>query len=53
MSKVTVEQVEFWLGSDCKRKEILEILTDLANGDYHPQVLRTDIVDTCSQHQDK
>ena len=52
MSKITIEQVEFWLGTDCTRSEIIEILADLANGDYDPQVLRTDIVETCSQHQD-
>ena len=52
MAIITIKQVEFWLGSDCTRSEIIEILADLANGDYDPQVLRTDIVETCSQHQD-
>ncbi len=51
MSKITVEQVEFWLGSDWKTSEILEILADLANGDYEQQQLKSDIVNTCSQHQ--
>jgi len=44
MNKITTEQVEMWLGSDCKRSEILEILADLANGDYDQKVLRTDIL---------
>ena len=48
---ITIEQVELWLGSDCTRTEIIEILVELANGDYDQQVLRTDIVDTCEQHQ--
>jgi hypothetical protein len=48
---ITIEQVELWLGSDCTRTEIIEILVELANGDYDQQVLRTDIVNTCEQHQ--
>ena len=47
MTKVTEEQVEFWLGSDCKMSEILETLVDLANGDYEQDLLRTDIISTC------
>ena len=49
MNKITTEQVEMWLGSDCKRSEILEILADLANGDYDQKVLRTDIITTTQQ----
>ena len=49
MNKITTEQVEMWLGSDCKRSEILEILADLANGDYDQKVLRTDIIATTQQ----
>ena len=51
MKKITTEQVDFWLGSDCTRSEILEILADLANGDYEQQMLKADIIDTCEQHQ--
>ena len=46
-NKVTEEQVEFWLGSDCKMSEILETLRDLANGDYKQNLLREDIINTC------
>ena len=46
-NKVTEEQVEFWLGSDCKMSEILETLRDLANGDYKQNLLREDIISTC------
>jgi len=49
MKKITIEQVQFWLGSDCTRTEILEILAELANGEYDPKVLRTDILYTCVQ----
>ena len=51
MKKITVEQVEFWLGSDWKWSEILETLADLANGDYEQQMLKSDILATCEQHQ--
>ena len=49
MTKVTAEQVELWLGSDIKRSEIIELLAELANGEYDPKVLRTDILYTCIQ----
>ena len=45
MNKVTTEQVEYWLGSDCKRSEMLELLAELANGEYDPQLFREDIAD--------
>lgn len=51
MKKITIEQVQFWLGSDRKMSEILEILTDLANGDYEQQMLKSDILNTCEQHE--
>ena len=46
MKKVTTEQVEFWLGSDWNKLEILEDLRDLANGDYKQKVLKDDIIST-------
>ena len=42
-TKITDEMVEHWLGSDVKHKDILEILTDIANGDYKPKMLWEDI----------
>ena len=46
--KVTQGQVEFWLGSDWKLSEIIETLTDVANGDYKPTLLSQDVLDTCN-----
>ena len=51
LSKVTVEQVEMWLGSDIKRSEIIELLVELANGEYDPKVFREDIIDLWEQVQ--
>jgi len=45
--KVTQGQVEFWLGTDWKLPEIIETLTDVANGDYKPTLLSQDVLDTC------
>ena len=47
--KVTAEEVKMWLGSDCKKSEIIEILADLANWDYEQEVLKEDIINTCDQ----
>ena len=49
MSKaVTTEEIEHWLGSDWKFSEILEIIEDLANGEYCPKQMKSDIKETCS-----
>ncbi len=42
--KITTEQVEMWLGSECPLDEILEILADLANGEYDQKGFRADIL---------
>jgi hypothetical protein len=41
--KITNLQVEQWLGSDLSRKGIIEILRDIANGDYPADMLKRDI----------
>ena len=40
--KITYEMTRHWLGDD----DIYEILTDIANGDYKPKVLKSDILST-------
>ena len=47
--KVTQEQVEFWLGSDNTVEEAVEILTDIANGEYEPKILSEEILDIQEQ----
>ena len=46
MMKITEEQVDFWLGSDMTKNEILEVLTDLANGEYKTKIFKQDIIET-------
>ena len=46
MGKVTIEQVTQWVG-DMDRREILEILAELANGEYDTNTLKSDIIMTC------
>jgi hypothetical protein len=41
--KFTKKQIEQWLGSDISRKGIIEIITDIANGDYPAEMLKNDI----------
>jgi len=47
--KVTQEQVEFWLGSDHTLKEAIETLTDIANGEYKPELLSKEVLDYSKQ----
>ena len=42
MSKVTEEMIENWLGGTI----ILELLTELANGEYEQEQFKQDIIDT-------
>ena len=42
MSKVTEEMIENWLGGTI----ILELLTELANGEYKQEQFKQDIIDT-------
>jgi hypothetical protein len=46
MIKVTKEQVEFWLGSDMTKNEMIEYFTDIANGEYKAKIFKQDIIET-------
>jgi hypothetical protein len=46
MVKVTEEQVEFWLGSDMTKTEMIEYFVDIANGEYKPKIFKQDIIET-------
>ena len=43
MNKITEEDVEDWIGSDNLVKDLLEVVTDVANGDYTAESLNADI----------
>lgn len=43
MNKITIEQVEAWLGSDNTLEEALQVLADVANDDYSGAELERDI----------
>ncbi len=51
-NKVTVEQVEYWLGSDWLFSDICKTLQELANGEYEQDQLREDIKSTWSKGED-
>lgn len=44
---ITFEQVQNWLGSDenFHLNEAIEVIKDIANGDYNPKTLKKDIED--------
>jgi hypothetical protein len=42
-NKVTLEQVEAWLGSDATRSDMLELLTEIANGFYPAEQFKKDV----------
>ena len=44
--KISIQEVEYWVGSDTMRSGIIEILYELANGDYDVEQMRKDIIDT-------
>ena len=43
-NKIPYGLVEHWLGSDAQLEEAIDILTDIANGDYAPRLLKEDIL---------
>jgi len=42
---VTLTQVENWLGSDCTRDNLVEMIMQIANNEYLPEELKQDIQD--------
>ena len=44
--KITIQMVEYWVGSDTMRSGIIEILYELANGEYEVEQMKQDIIDT-------
>ena len=41
--KVTKEQLMAWLGSDATKDTLIELLLEIANGEYDPDTMRFDI----------
>lgn len=44
--KVTRQMVEHWLGTDNQFEEAIEVIQDLANGEYTIDNLNEDIIST-------
>ena len=49
-AKITEEMTEYWLGSYKSKKEAIESLTEIANGDYSPSTLFNDIFHTWEEN---
>lgn len=45
-NKVTYEMVEIWMGEG---EDAVQLLMEIANGEYKPGTLRQDIIDTNDQ----
>jgi hypothetical protein len=43
--KITSDEVLAWLGSDNTLEQALEIIADVANGDYKPKDLHQEVSD--------
>ena len=43
--KITNNHVYNWLGSDVSKQDLIEILADIANGNYSAEELKKDIQD--------
>lgn len=45
MSKVTGKDVVFWVGTDATIDDYIELLSQIANGDYSQKQLKKDILE--------
>lgn len=45
---VTWQNVEEWMGTDATYEDYQQIIADIANGDYKPNTLLSDIEGTCN-----
>ena len=43
--KTNINDVKNWLGSDVSKQDLIELLTEIANGDYSAQELKKDVQD--------
>jgi L-fucose isomerase-like protein len=43
--EITINDVNYWLGSDISKQDLIEILADIANGNYSAEELKKDIQD--------
>lgn len=44
--KITSGMVEEWLGSMAKKEELYSIIAEIANGEYKPSQVKSDIINT-------
>jgi hypothetical protein len=49
--KVTKKMVEYWLGTDNQLKEAIEVIEELANGQYTVDNLNKDIISTYDKEE--
>jgi len=52
MTKITDDQVETWMGLEPQHGWIVSTLTSIANGEYTPESLRDDIIETIAREKE-
>ncbi len=50
--KITEDMVQYWLGSDDQIQEAISTLTDIANGEYKPEIFKKDVLETYNQEEE-
>ena len=53
VERVTKQMVEYWLGTDNQLKEAIEVIQELANGQYTIDNLNEDIITTNIGREEK
>ena len=53
VDRVTKGMVEYWLGTDNQLKEAIEVIQELANGQYTIDGLNQDIIEYFAQKEEK
>ena len=53
VDRVTKQMVEYWLGTDNQLKEAIEVIQELANGQYTIDNLNEDIITTNIGREEK
>lgn len=43
-ARVTEEQLRAWLGSDVTTEQLISLVLEIANQDYDPEALRSDVI---------
>tara|TARA_R100001086_G_C11706279_1_gene222827 strand:+ start:72 stop:242 length:171 start_codon:yes stop_codon:yes gene_type:complete len=53
--RVNIEDMELWIGTDKRgdypKQFVLEVLCEIANGEYEPEQLKSDVLDMREENE--